>query len=139
MTKRPIPLLTAVFIACALINVPAEEPAEAPSVQSLEPQIQPMASWLMALKNEDVAQFKAAYSPETRKAIEDRGLTWEEALGKARAFATKDIGTDYTLRDFSFSFDGDETSGKVKTAYKDRDLGVMRVRKIGDEWKLNEI
>lgn len=132
-------ILTTLTIRAEETPPSAKETQATPAIEQMEPQVQAMANWLMSLKDENVEQFKNSYSPETQKAIEGRGLTWDEALGKARAAALKNIGTDYTLADFGFTFEGDEESGKVITTYKDKKLGGMSVKKVGEAWKLNEL
>lgn len=100
------------------------------------PQAQPVATLLLAVREQDVDLFRSAYSSRMQAAIKKEG-DWREGLQAYTELFHKEFG-DYSLQDFQYSFSGDDAAGKVETTHGDRQLPGLRVAREGDCWKLDE-
>ena len=94
-----------------------------------------MVAVIEATKRGDATMFRDAYSARIRR--EDQGSDWEKHLREAQATMKEKFG-DCQITDFTFSFDGDDTSGTLQVSFKGKWEFVLAVVKEGGAWKLDE-
>jgi hypothetical protein len=103
------------------------------------PQTAPIVNLLSAIKSGDSAPLKSVWSKRMIERINPEGAeeTWEEVLQEYSEVFKHYYG-DFELEDFRFSFEGDETKGKLITDFKGERAGDLQIIKEGSEWKMDE-
>ena len=84
----------------------------------------PMVAILKAIKSSDATMFRDAYSAKIRR--EDQQRDRAAILQEAQATMKEKFG-DYQINDFTFSFTGDGTEGKLEVSFKGKAQFVLAV------------
>lgn len=112
---------------------PEPRTAEA-EVPSTPPAAGPVVCWLQAAKNNDVELLKTVFSERIAHRHARRG--WLRVMDVYREVFANEFGK-YTLKAFTYAFEGDDQRGKVTILYGERRFPVEVVRERG-VWKVNE-
>jgi hypothetical protein len=94
-----------------------------------------MLAILKAAKSADVTMFGDAYSARIHQ--EDQHSDWGKNLREAQATMKQKFG-DYQITDFTFSFAGDASKGKLEVIFKGKAQFAIAVVKENGAWKLDE-
>ncbi len=94
-----------------------------------------MVAILTAAKSADATMFGEAYSARIRR--EDQKKDRAEILREAQTTMKEKFG-DYQITDFTFSFAGDASKGKLEVIFKGKAQFAIAVVKENGAWKLDE-
>ncbi|MFH0792449.1 MAG: hypothetical protein V2A74_00290, partial [bacterium] len=98
-------------------------------------EVRPVATLIIAVRQNDVNLFKSVYSSRMKSVLEKTG--WKIGLGKYRKTFSEEFG-EYQLDDFTLSYSGDGNAGLVYITFKNKQMGELRVIREDSVWKLNE-
>jgi hypothetical protein len=124
--------LTAFAMAC-LLSLTAISCSRSESLRSEASA--PMVAILKAAKSADATMFGEAYSARIHQ--EHPHSDWGNNLQEAQATMKEKFG-DYRIKDFTFSFAGDASKGKLEVIFKGKAQFAIAVRRENGAWKLDE-
>lgn len=124
--------LTTFAMACLLsLTAISCSPSDGPRSEASAP----VVAILKAAKSADATMFRNAYSARIRR--EDEQSDWAKNLQEAQATMKEKFG-DYQITDFTFSFAGNDSKGKLEVIFKGKAQLAIAVVKENGTWKLNE-
>jgi hypothetical protein len=100
----------------------------------------PLSELINAVVNSDVEAIKNLFVPRIKEEFEKMG--WDEVMIEYKKAFSKQEFKEIDLTKIKFEFKSKSTGelpqGDVRLKYDGKDLGKMRVLKVGDRWLLNE-
>jgi len=95
----------------------------------------PVIAMLKAAKASDLDGFRSAYCRRIREDPEQGD--WEKNLTQAQASLKRMYG-EYQIKEFAFTFTGDEKKGKVAVSHQGKESIVLDVINEDGHWKINQ-
>jgi len=124
----------------AVVSVMASDKPELPTKQQTTVQAVPVIAWLKSVQTADVDLYKTVWSDKMLRTVpkEKEAETWMRNLQTHRDLFAKAFG-EYKISDFAFTFEGEETRGRIIMEYKGRILSNMKIDVVKEEsgWKVN--
>lgn len=138
-------LLPLVVVLLALVGCKDPEPAPAGSeteapARTAEPmpelaQAEPVWRLILAARDEDLETFKGLWS---KARTEEMQKDWKAAFDEWSAEVLRGAKPGFTLKDYTFSYEGDATSGRVGARAPWHENASCKVVLEDGRWRLDE-
>jgi hypothetical protein len=116
---------------------PATQPAAA--TRKVDSHAEPFVALVRAVKTSDIQLLKTVWSKSMTSHVKpaEADEYWKSTLKTYQEGFATELG-EYTVDDFTVTFTGEDTRGRLNVSFKGKDLPALRIIKEGDSWKLDE-
>jgi hypothetical protein len=128
-------LLYCLLCTCLALSCAQQKIAQ---LQQNIPAAVPVAKMFTAAKNGDARMMKSLHSWKVQRWVGQHDVTWEEVTGTYDEQFSESFG-DYSPADFEFLPVKKDGQIKVRTLYRNKIVGQLRVVKQDGQWKIDEL